>query len=73
MGESRRDDLMLAGDAAKYLGVSRQRVHFLTKTGRLKPAETIGGMAFYSKEQLDAYQADKGKEDAAMMTPVMAV
>lgn len=72
MEDRNRADLMLAGDAAKYLGVSRQRVHYLSKTGRLKPAETIGGVAFYSQEQLDAYKAERGKDSAATPSPVVA-
>jgi DNA-binding transcriptional regulator YiaG len=72
---------MSAADAAKHLGVSPARIHAIRKEKHAAGqefGEQIGGYWFYTKEELDAYEATKqrpnpSKIDAAVMTPVMVV
>ncbi len=41
------DTLLTVGQAARYLGMSRQRVNRWYELGRLEPAETRDGVRFY--------------------------
>lgn len=63
------DDLYTVGKAAKYLGVSRQRVYELLLAERF--GKRIGGVWFVPKEQLDAYKIERdSKELPATPSPV---
>lgn len=51
-------DLMTSGQAAKYLGVSRQRIAQLTTAGQLTP-QRVGRFWLYSRAELDQRKAEK--------------
>lgn len=66
------DDELLytAGEAAKYLGVSRQRIYELAEADRMGK-RIVGGWIFRQSE-LDAYKAEReSKSVTALMSPVM--
>ena len=75
---SNRKDLMTASDAARHLGVSPARIHAIRKEKHALGqafGEQIGGYWFYTKEELDVYEATKqrpnpSKNDAAPTSPV---
>ncbi len=50
------DDVMTADQAASYVGVSRQRIYALTKTGKLVPRR-VGSTHLYLRDDLDAWKA----------------
>ncbi len=49
------DELLKAVQAAKYLGITRQRVYELAEAGRL--GQRIAGYWVFSKAELDAFKA----------------
>jgi excisionase family DNA binding protein len=68
------DDELLytAGEAAKYLGVSRQRIYELAEAERMGK-RIVGGWIFRQSE-LDAYKAEReSKIEAVIPSPVVAV
>lgn len=71
---------MLTGaDAARELGISRQRITELAKTGRLG-TQVAGRYWFFTKEEIEAYKNDRKvgrpKDDANLTmeneAPVLA-
>jgi excisionase family DNA binding protein len=56
MGHMDRDDLVSVADAAKRLGVTRQRVHTLITNGQLK-AVRLGHYRYIEAVELDRYLA----------------
>lgn len=48
---------MIAADAARYLGVSRERVAALVKKGRLTGRIVAGRVRVFTRDELDAYRA----------------
>jgi hypothetical protein len=52
------EDLMTAAKAAEYLGVTPARIHAI-RAARHGFGRQIGGIWFYTKQELDAYQATK--------------
>jgi excisionase family DNA binding protein len=67
------ESLYTAGKAAKYLGVSRQRIYELAQAGRM--GKRIGGddgVWVFSKAELDAYKEERdAKIDVLIPTPVI--
>ncbi len=50
-------DYMKATEAARYLGITRQRVYELADAGRL--GTRIAGYWVFTKSELDAYRAER--------------
>ncbi len=50
------EQLMTSGEAAAYLEVSRQQIHRLVKTGKLK-AHRAGDFLLFTRADLDNYKA----------------
>jgi excisionase family DNA binding protein len=68
-----QDPLLTVGKAAKYVGVSRQRMYELTQKPR-EMGQQIGGVWFFRQSELDAYKADRAsKNDTALASPARAV
>ena len=72
------DDLLAAAAAAAHLGVSPARIHAIRKEKHALGqtfGKRVGGFWFYTKEELDAYDATKqrpnpSKSGSPMMSPV---
>ena len=72
MGREESDPLYTVGRAAKYLGVSRQRIYELLAAGRF--GERIGGVWFVRQSQLDSFKSEReGKNYTATLSPRAAV
>ena len=56
----KKNKFMKTSDAAKYLGVSRSSVTNWIRNGELQAASTPGGHYLFSREQLDAFAAERG-------------
>ncbi len=52
------EQLMTAAKAAEYLGVTPARVHAI-RAARKHFGRQIGGVWFYTKQELDEYQSTK--------------
>ena len=73
---SESEDLMTAAKAAEYLGVTPARIHAI-RASRSGFGRQIGGVWFYTRQELDDYQATKqrpnpsrGKGSAGTLTAV---
>ncbi len=69
---SNDDELYTAGKAARYLGVSRQRIYELLQEGRM--GRQIGGVWFFSQQELDAYRVQRDevlKSETVVPGPVI--
>ncbi len=51
------DEEMISADAARYLGVTRERVSALVREGRLIGRIVAGRVRIFTKSELDAYRA----------------
>ena len=51
-------ELLSAGEAADYLGISRPRIYELVKLGRLR-GHMVAGHITFTREALDAWRATK--------------
>ncbi len=70
------EELMTAAKAAGYLGVTPARIHAI-RASREGFGRQIGGVWFYTKQELDTYQATKqrpnpvrGKDEAGTQETV---
>ncbi len=52
------EELLTAAKAAEYLGVTPARIHAI-RASRQHFGRKIGGVWFYTKQELDEYQATK--------------
>ncbi len=50
-------DLLSAAEAATYLGLSRQRIHYLAVTGRM--GRQVGGFWVFTKTELDQFNEER--------------
>ena len=50
-------DEMIAADAARYLGVTPERISALVRKGRLVGRVVAGRVRVFSRAELDAYRA----------------
>jgi excisionase family DNA binding protein len=55
-----REDLMTAGEAAKYLNLSRQRIHYLAITGRI--GRRVGDFWIFTKAELDQFDKERKQQ-----------
>jgi excisionase family DNA binding protein len=54
-----------SGEAAKYLGVSRDIFNRLRRMGKIKPADTVSQWKRYTQEELDRYREEFQQEEKA--------
>lgn len=54
---SESSDLLNGADAAKYLGVSTQRIYQLSQEGKI--GRVLGGYWLYTKRELDEYRINR--------------
>ena len=52
-------EYLSAVQAAKYVGVNRQRIYFLATEGRL--GRQIGGFWLFTRSELDAFKQERAK------------
>jgi excisionase family DNA binding protein len=62
LGSKPEEDPWLNSDAAaQYLGVSRQRIHDLSSTGRLRRYGEKGERLYFRRSDLDRYMETRGR------------
>ena len=54
-----QQEFLSASEAAEYLGLSRQRIHYLTLSGRM--GRRIGGFWVFTREELDRFNEERAK------------
>jgi predicted RNase H-like HicB family nuclease len=52
------DEVLKASDAARYLGITRQRIYELAATGRL--GHRVAGYWVFTTAELDGYRVERG-------------
>jgi hypothetical protein len=63
------NQVMFTNEAAKYLGVSPQRLHQLVQAGRLKPIKTNPAGTIFLKSDLEARKREDRKQCRCCASP----
>lgn len=70
----RPEELMTAARAAAYLGVTPARIHAIRAARRaagIAFGQQIGGVWFYTRQELDDYQATKQRPNPSKVVAVI--
>ncbi len=54
-----REKLFSATEASEYLGLTRQRIHYLAATGRI--GQRVGEFWVFTKSELDQFNEERAK------------